>query len=235
MRNPKSIAKYTFCIDTDTYAGNIERDLCAYCTGEVGECGVGEDYAKMFIDSFGPLFEGIIDSLPDDNGCHRPTSLGYTPGVFQSGELLWVKGQEAQALEAYKKYMIDYYRGVQAGVQKVKDRLLAGEQVPGGWTVAVCDRDINRNQREIDKIEVLTEAPVHEAPNTVEIYFSQQPDESAIQLMKERALEFAALDDPKEYKKPFKINGFRLMKATTTVEEVEIPYDADEAFAGTVE
>jgi len=39
---------FIFVIDTDTYAGNFERPMCAYMTGRVGECGVGEEFAEMF-------------------------------------------------------------------------------------------------------------------------------------------------------------------------------------------
>lgn len=35
-------------VDTNSYAGNFERDLCAYVTGQYGECGVGEDYARAY-------------------------------------------------------------------------------------------------------------------------------------------------------------------------------------------
>jgi hypothetical protein len=35
-----------FVVDTDTYAGNFEREMCAYITGQVGECEVGEEIAK---------------------------------------------------------------------------------------------------------------------------------------------------------------------------------------------
>ncbi len=31
---------YLFVIDTDTYAGNFEREMCAYVTGQIGECEV---------------------------------------------------------------------------------------------------------------------------------------------------------------------------------------------------
>lgn len=35
-------------VDTNSYAGNFERELCAYVTGQYGECNVGADYAKCF-------------------------------------------------------------------------------------------------------------------------------------------------------------------------------------------
>ena len=33
-------------IDTDTYAGNFERELCAYVTGIVRDCEVGIEIAE---------------------------------------------------------------------------------------------------------------------------------------------------------------------------------------------
>jgi len=39
---------YKFIIDTDQYAGNFEREMCAYLTGTVGECGVGDEFAELF-------------------------------------------------------------------------------------------------------------------------------------------------------------------------------------------
>ena len=37
---------YGFIVDTDSYAGNFEREMCAYMTGHIGECSVGEEYAS---------------------------------------------------------------------------------------------------------------------------------------------------------------------------------------------
>jgi hypothetical protein len=32
---------WLFIVDTDSYAGNFERCMCAYMTGQIGECEVG--------------------------------------------------------------------------------------------------------------------------------------------------------------------------------------------------
>jgi len=40
--------KHSFIIDTNEYAGNFEREMCAYCTGQIGDCGVGEEEAEKF-------------------------------------------------------------------------------------------------------------------------------------------------------------------------------------------
>jgi hypothetical protein len=60
-----------FKVKTDSYAGNFEREMCAYMTGQLGECGVGDEFVDMNISN---LFSNIKD-LPDDHGCYRPVAL----------------------------------------------------------------------------------------------------------------------------------------------------------------
>lgn len=71
--------KYIFIIDTNEYAGNFERDMCAFCTGMIGDCEVGKEESEKFIkeesqDIYDDLNE-IIEKRPDDHGCCRPTSI----------------------------------------------------------------------------------------------------------------------------------------------------------------
>jgi hypothetical protein len=65
--------EYVIIVRTDSYAGNFERELCAHLTGIVGECEVGDDYVDKNVEA---IFENSIKSIPDDNGTHRPVSLG---------------------------------------------------------------------------------------------------------------------------------------------------------------
>jgi hypothetical protein len=70
--------RFIFIIDTDKYAGNFEREMCAYMTGHVGECGVGENIAEDFEEEFPreyKKFEAIILKVTDDNGCFRPVQI----------------------------------------------------------------------------------------------------------------------------------------------------------------
>lgn len=79
---------YIFVIDTEEYAGNFERPMCAYCTGQYGECGIGDEEAKAFKEEFPQWynkFYNIIMNLPDHNGCHRPVTIYPTPGFFNDG------------------------------------------------------------------------------------------------------------------------------------------------------
>jgi len=84
-------SEFIFVIDTEDYAGNFERELCAYCTGCVGDCGVGEDSAKVFeeetnIKDSWAYFD--IFSKPDDEGgCCRPTSIYSTTGSSENNSV----------------------------------------------------------------------------------------------------------------------------------------------------
>ena len=46
-------APWVFIIDTNQYAGNFERAMCAYCTGMIGQCEVGEEMTILFEDDLG--------------------------------------------------------------------------------------------------------------------------------------------------------------------------------------
>lgn len=81
--NPQQ--KYIFIIDTEDYAGNFERDLCAWMTGMTGECGVGKTFARDVPVTVSSLFEDILDHRPDDHGIRRPCSIWPTPGWVQDG------------------------------------------------------------------------------------------------------------------------------------------------------
>ena len=71
---------YLFIVDTDQYAGNFEREMCAYMTGAVGECGVGEEYAKMFNEEEpDTIFDNNMLFLDeDDYSCRRPVKIVST-------------------------------------------------------------------------------------------------------------------------------------------------------------
>jgi len=77
-----------FIVDTDEYAGNFERELTAFCTGVIGDCGVGEEHAEAFkreCPEMVKALEEIVTTVPDDHGCARPASIWPTPGFWNDG------------------------------------------------------------------------------------------------------------------------------------------------------
>lgn len=61
-------------IKTDAYAGNFERQLCAWLTGTIGMCEVGKNLIEPDIEM---MFEDTICQMPDDHGCYRPVSIRF--------------------------------------------------------------------------------------------------------------------------------------------------------------
>ena len=79
---------YLFIIDTDTYAGDFERAMCAYVTGQIGDCGVGEEnaeLAKQEIPEVIAQLENLIEQVPDEHGCRRPVSIFPNPRYGNDG------------------------------------------------------------------------------------------------------------------------------------------------------
>lgn len=87
-------SEWIFIIKTNAYAGNFEREMCAYMTGMIGGCEVGDEEAKLFYEEMGLYggpwegvsvgycyedfqnpFAGIVTSRPDDHGNLRPASI----------------------------------------------------------------------------------------------------------------------------------------------------------------
>ena len=78
MTNHIPNSPWLFVIDTADFAGNFERDLCAFITGRVGDCGVGDEMSKLFMSQVKKSDEYLFANVttePDDNGCHRPVTI----------------------------------------------------------------------------------------------------------------------------------------------------------------
>lgn len=84
--------KYTLVIDTDQYSGNFERAMTAYCTGVIGDCGVGREYQQLFDEESD--INTRIDQRDDTYCCFRPTSIFATPNMCNNGCGLNVKGNQ---------------------------------------------------------------------------------------------------------------------------------------------
>lgn len=73
---------YVLLINTNSYAGNFEREMTAYCTGVIGECEVGEEEIENFNNQIAnhfniseDFFENVLEQRPDEDGCYRPCQM----------------------------------------------------------------------------------------------------------------------------------------------------------------
>lgn len=87
MQNRKNILQ--LIVDTNQYAGNFERQMCAYMTGVLGQCGVGKK--EMLIaqqeltDDQLSMFEGLLAHVTDERGCKRPAEIAPNPRWINDG------------------------------------------------------------------------------------------------------------------------------------------------------
>lgn len=104
-------------IDTNSYSGNFERELCAFITGHVGECGVGESYADMYKLEHTPLphVEHVLDA---EYGIERPVNIYPTIGMWNDG----MGNHYPDSVAGDKKYPA--YQSIVIYFQKVPNQAL---------------------------------------------------------------------------------------------------------------
>lgn len=199
MSANENVAPYVLVVDTEQYAGNFERQMCAYMTGCAGECGVGEKEAEMFIKKYGGAewndeesrFAEIIMQIADEHGCARPVNVWPTPGWFSNGMGGEFRpGQEKEAEAAYKKSIREYAE----------------------YSNRVNPMMPQKSEEDIEK-EASKPMKKYPAYNSVGIFFSERPSDEDVKLMTERAIEYAANKKKLFMHKPgtIKITGFRLI------------------------
>ncbi len=90
---------FAFIVDTDSYAGNFERAMTAYMTGQIGDCGVGKD----FIEPIPMDFSKIIQQLKDEHGKARPTRLWHSPASQCNSVAIFFKKRPSDEEVAFLK------------------------------------------------------------------------------------------------------------------------------------
>ena len=159
------ISKYIFVIDTNKHAGNFERQMCAYITGQIGDCKVGEEMANLAKKELSKeqydLFNDIITNISDDHGFYSPCSIWLSPNL------------EKELKKDIAKF--NYY------ICEARN----GRQVLN-WTIDECEKKI----KELG-IRIKKNSSLKGAYNSVAISFIEKPNFELINLMKERAHKFA--------------------------------------------
>jgi hypothetical protein len=213
--------RWIFVIDTDTYGGGFERELTAYCTGEIGQCEVGDEEAEIYRDAMGiaPALEGgpffeQLEQRADDHGCYRPTYIFPNPNWVNDGSGNHYRVEDwdpAKVLEKYKQTRIDY-----------------AEQYRNSY----ADQEYGNNEadRKIAEYNALTVDDLHKWPayNSVAIFFEKRPTDEQVRIIKERAQKFVSvrwnhtrMNRITSPPAPT-IEGFRLVREVTTLKEEPI-------------
>jgi len=177
------MTSFYFVIDTENYAGNFERQMCAYATGQIGHCGVGEEEQGLFgEDEDIDKFDDLITLEPDEHGCSRPVKIYLTPGWFNNGVGGHYNESEPGVLERAQiehdasvrdyaensirrcyDHMPDYAE--ERAAQYIKDNVGKPlRKYPAYMSVAIC---LNREptQEESDQIKVRAQKFANEHKN----------------------------------------------------------------------
>ena len=106
---------YKFIIDTDTYAGNFERDMCEYITGQAGgyEKTDQTELAEQEIPELVKQFKKLIEHIPNDNGYRFPgiiyPNTKYGNDGHSNYALLTDENKKQFPYPAYLSVAISFY------------------------------------------------------------------------------------------------------------------------------
>jgi hypothetical protein len=211
--------RWAFTIDTDSYAGNFECELGAYCMGETVEDGHGLEEAQLYRDEMGispyveggPFFEKI-EPRADDHGCFRPVSIFPTPGWVNDGVGHHYRIEDWEPEKVLVKYRQNKIDWAERYRHSYADKAHGNKEA----------------DQKIAAANALTVDDLHQFPayNSVVIFFSEKPTDEQIRILKERAHKFVTerwghtrLTSIGESDPAPKIEGFRLVCEITTIKE----------------
>lgn len=98
---------YQFVIDTNSYAGNFERELCAYCTGYWDNETHGETQANIFKEEVGDpeeIFDNITYAM-NEHGMLTPNTIEIEPTTnkYNSVAIFFDKEPTPKQIETIKQ------------------------------------------------------------------------------------------------------------------------------------
>ena len=184
-------------IDTDSYAGNFERQSVAYATGLVGDCNVGDQEAAqcdgVVPDDVLVWWEDHGAQLPDDNGCCRPAAIHPTPGFFNNGmggHFPSTDEGRAQALVKLRESMAQQVAQQMERLDKVDPS--KPEYQRGNWTLEAVARERKQYQDKLDAVMAQTTVPEYPAYMSVAVVVDEVPSQAILDLFVARMTEYLA-------------------------------------------
>jgi hypothetical protein len=205
--------KLYFVIDTDTYSGNFERQLCAYVTGRYGECTVAKEIAKHIEYDTEHIRKYVTDEA-DEHGCYRPVKIYPTRNIYNNGLGFNYKiGEENLAIAEYQRSCMEQ---ANAERQVYEDKVYA-EQRAQEWIYKANNPVLNK----------------YPAYQSVAIRLMFIPPKQIVKDMCIRAREFEKIVNAGESKTKacarydvcrFNITGFRLVREKKVISHKILKY-----------
>lgn len=185
--------RFVFVVDTDSYSGNFERELCGYVTGRWDNETHGGDQATIAQKELLPeiweyLQNHVISCMEehDDIPYSTPVVIWPTAGWFNDGMGGHFKeGQEKEAFEHHIKEVAAYEK---------------------------------QHNTKLHVSKGLTKFPAYQS---VGIFFDEKPPQHIVDVLKERAYKFTKEYWPKHkiFGHKIDVTGFRLVREATVKNE----------------
>ena len=189
-------------VDTDQYSGNFEREMCAWVTGQIGECGAGIEEAeeqKELIVHLNWWEENIYD-VPDEHSTYRPCAIEITPGYFNNGSgLHFIDTPENRVIGKQKaiENTIAYHENTKNFCkQALKDNIF-----PQNWSKEGCERTLKNIETSIENVK--TRGDVYPSYQSVAIFVDEMPPNDVYEEFKARCVLFCE-------KEVIQLLGFRI-------------------------
>lgn len=99
---------YIFVIDTDGYAGNFHREMCAYVTGHVGESGAGDKEREIYINEVDEYDDDLVSSFDSEPSSIWP-SPAESPQKYGSAAIYLWKKPEEKWISLWKERAIKFF------------------------------------------------------------------------------------------------------------------------------
>ena len=207
-----------FVVDTEQYAGNFERALVAWMTGQVGGCDIGREEAAitdpLLSEHLSSWFQSFIRHIPDEHGCSRPAFIHTTPGWFNDGVgHHWRDTADPDDVKKTYTESVTQYHTAQA----TRDTERA-EREPEEQAALWC-KSAERHRQQLR--EAVAKGPAH-APAYLSVgcAMSRRPPDDVIVWMKSQTETFNNRSCRFSGDKPITVTGFRLITITETSEPI---------------
>jgi len=214
---------YILVIDTDSYAGNFERQLAGYVTGI---CDLDRGHGDREAAEAQAAAPAMVDALRAKSRAVEHTDYGMvtntiraTPGRLNNGMgFNFPAGDPAAAEDARvraKDYARNYTAGQIAAAQRRIDENDFEPERGGGWTREACDRTI---ASALDLIERAGETMTTPAYESVAMFFGEPLTADEMSFVRRRAEEFAR-SPTGVVPKTFRVLDVRLVESTSQATE----------------
>jgi len=203
----------TIIIHTDKYSGNFEREMCAFVTGHLRECGIGSEVVDPEIKK---KFEGFIEIIEDDSGVMTPVELAPNPKYSNNGNGFTFDASDEKSTEEARANRINSMKtGQFSEYERCVQALEFYSQFENYDTSyyeqrkAICEKEIE----EYSKIP-WQELPSSTANNSVCIYVTDEITDELLDLAKARAEEYCKNEG-------LAFEGFEVEEDDPVVEQLE--------------